>query len=163
MLRSAKITYEDGTVINTSLAGHLTDKEIHNYFKVGLSVNLGSGENDNMQKIVKCEPAPLKGLIISVYRDADGHDCTNNGISSKFTRFLLAGEGIPEIFEASEDCPPVRLVKRSIYPNEPDYLHVEPWERPTGSGWMYGGNHCYTSDSRFPNHYPLKIHDRQEF
>ena len=55
MLRSAKITYSDGTVITTSLAGHLTDKEIHDYFKIGKAINIGSGPNDNMQTITKCE------------------------------------------------------------------------------------------------------------
>ena len=56
MLRSAKITYSNGTVINTSLAEHLTDKEIHEYFKIGKSFNLGNGSGgDNMQTVVNCE------------------------------------------------------------------------------------------------------------
>jgi hypothetical protein len=59
MLRSAKITYSDGTVINTSLAGHLTDKEIHDYFKTGKQINIGNGPNDNLQTVVKCEIAPI--------------------------------------------------------------------------------------------------------
>jgi len=63
MLRSAKVTYSDGTVINTSLASHLTDKEIHKYFKIGKSFNIGNGPADNMQAVVKCEPTPLKGLL----------------------------------------------------------------------------------------------------
>lgn len=159
MLRSAKITYSDGTVINTSLAGHLTNKEIKEYFKVGKSFNIGS-VNDNMQTVVNCEIAPLKGLVINVYKSGN-IDCTNNGISSKVNKVLLCGEGIPEIFEESEDCPPVRLVKRNLQNGE--YLHVEPWERPTGAGWMYGGNIADTSDSRKPWKYAVHIHDRQEF
>lgn len=159
-MRSAKVTYSDGTVINTSLAGHLTDKEIHDYFRIGKSINIGSVE-DNMQTVVSCEPAPLMGLIIEVYRPADQTDCTNNGISSEVNNLLLSGEDIPEIFTASEDCPPVRLVKRNLFGGE--YLHIEPWERPTGAGWMYGGNIADTSDSRKPWKYPVHIHDRQEF
>jgi hypothetical protein len=159
-MRSVKVTYSDGTVINTSLAAHLTDKEIHDYFKVGKAFNLGN-VTDNMQTVVSCEPAPLMGLIIEVYTPADGHDCTNNGISSKVKRLLLCGANIPEIFTASADCPPFRLVKRNLFGSE--YLHVEPWERPTGSGWMYGGNIADTSDSRKPWKYPVHIHDRQEF
>ncbi len=161
MLRSAKITYSDGTVINTSLAGHLTDKEIHDYFKIGRSINIGNGPNDNMQKVVKCEPAPLMGLIIEVYRPAHRIDCTNGGLSSKVNTILLVGEGIPKIFEASSDYPAFRLIKRNLSGGE--YLHIEPWERATGNGWMYGGNIADTSDSRKPWKYPVHIHDRQEF
>jgi hypothetical protein len=54
-MRSAKITYSDGTVINTSLAGHLTDKKIHDYFKVGKKFNIGRGSYDNLQTVVSCE------------------------------------------------------------------------------------------------------------
>lgn len=158
-MRSAKITYSDGTVISTSLAANLTDKEINEYFKVGKAFNIGSGK-DNLQTVVSCEIAPLKGLIVYVYKSSLG-DCTNGGISSKVDKITLCGDGIPEIFEASADAPPFRVVRRNLRDGE--YLHVEPWERPTGSGWMFGGNICNTSDSRFPNKYPLKIHDRQEF
>ena len=160
-MRSAKITYSDGTVINTSLAVNLTDKEINEYFKIGKSFNIGNGPADNMQTVVKCEPAPLRGLIVEVYRPADRCDCSNGGKSSEVKSILLAGEGIPEIFEASTDCPAFRLVKRNLFGSE--YLHIEPWERPTGTGWMYGGNIADTSDSRKPWKYPVHIHDRQEF
>ena len=165
MLRSAKITYSDGTVINTSLAANLTDKEIRDYFKIGRQLNIGNGPNDNLQTIVKCEPAPLKGLTVNVYREfnRDGSviDCTNSGLSSKCHEITLCGPGLPEIFEADEEAPAFRLVKRHLFGS--DYLHVEPWEHPTGSGWMFGGNLCKTSDSRFPSRYALSIHDRQEF
>ena len=159
-MRSARVTYSDGTVIRTSMAAYLTDKEIKDYFKIGKSFNIGIVD-DNIQTVVSCEPAPLKGLIIEVYKPADGHSCTNDGISSKVERILLAGDGIPEIFTASEDCPPMRLIKRILRSGE--YLHIEPWERPTGVGWMYGGNIADTSDSRRPWKYPVHIHDRQEF
>ena len=161
MLRSAKITYQDGTVINTSLAAHLTNKEINEYFKVGKVLNIGDGPNDNLQKIVSCEIAPLKGLIIEVYVNKDHGDCSNNGLSSEVNRILLSGADIPEIFTECEEYPAFRLVKRQLSGGE--YLHIEPWERPTGSGWMYGGNIADTSDSRKPWKYPVHIHDRQEF
>ena len=80
-MRGAKVTYSDGTVINTSLAAHLTDKEINDYFKVGKQFNIGNGPADNLQTVVSCEIAPLMGLIIEVYRPADRHNGTNNGIS----------------------------------------------------------------------------------
>jgi hypothetical protein len=164
MLRGAKITYSDGTVIETSLAGHLTDREINKYFAIGKEFNIGN-VNDNMQTVVKCEIAPLKGLTVNVYREfnRDGSviDCTNNGLSSKCHVITLCGPDMPEIFEASPDAPAFRLVKRQLFGSE--YLHIEPWERPTGNGWMYGGNIADTSDSRKPWKYPVHIHDRQEF
>ena len=57
-MRSAKITYSDGTVINTSLAANLTDKEINEYFKIGKRFNIGN-VIDNLQTVVNCEIAPL--------------------------------------------------------------------------------------------------------
>lgn len=57
-MRSAKITYSDGTVINTSLAANLTDKEINEYFKIGKVFNIGN-VNDNLQTVVNCEITPL--------------------------------------------------------------------------------------------------------
>lgn len=165
MLRSAKITYSDGTVINTSLAGHLTDKEIHDYFKVGKSVNIGNGPLDNMQTVVSCEPAPLRGLTVEVYRSFNRNgsvsDCTAGGVSARVHEITLCGDDLPELFEASEDCPAFRVVRRNLFGSE--YIHIEPWERPQGSGWMYGGNIADTSDSRKPWKYPVHIHDRQEF
>jgi len=160
-MRSAKITYSNGAVINTSLAAHLTNKEISEYFKIGKSFNIGNGPDDNMQTVVSCEIAPLMGLIVEVYKPADGHDCTNNGLSSKVKHILLCGPGLPELFTESEDCPAFRVIKRNLSSGE--YIHIEPWERPEGNGWMYGGNIADTSDSRKPWKYPVHIHDRQEF
>jgi len=57
-MRSAKVTYSDGTVINTSLAANLTDKEINEYFKIGKQFNIGN-VNDNLQTVVQCEITPL--------------------------------------------------------------------------------------------------------
>lgn len=100
----------------------------------------------------------MKGLLVNVYRDK--HDCTNEGISSRHDRMVLTGDGIPEIFEPSEREPEIRLVYR---PNI-NYYHAEPTEgkRPHCAGWFFGGNFIHTSDSRFPNRYPIPIHDRQE-
>lgn len=41
-LRVVQVTYEGGDVITTSMAGHLTKKEIEDYFKVGKKFNIGS-------------------------------------------------------------------------------------------------------------------------
>jgi len=103
----------------------------------------------------------MKGLPCEIFKDNMG-DCTNNGSSSKATRALLIGEGVDGWMNTSEcsDMPIYKIVRRNICNKE--YLHVEPIEQPKGAGWMAGGNFLYTCDSRFPNSYPLSIHDRQE-
>lgn len=105
----------------------------------------------------------MKGLIISVYRDADGSDCTNGGISSNHKRLTLIGKDTPPIFEPTDDAPPVTVVRRNISGRE--YLHLVPCDenaKPLPGWWMFGGNYADASDSRFPHSYPLAIHDRQE-
>ncbi len=41
-LRVVQVTYEGGDIITTSMAAHLTNKEILDYFKVGKKFNIGS-------------------------------------------------------------------------------------------------------------------------
>lgn len=53
-LRGVKVTYGDGSVINTSMAAHLTDDEINDYFAKGKMFNIGSVE-DNMQPVADVE------------------------------------------------------------------------------------------------------------
>lgn len=104
-----------------------------------------------------------RGLRISVYRDADGTDCTNGGISSRFARLTLIGAGIPEIFDVDDDAPAVTMITRNIGGRE--YKHLVPCDenaKPLPGWYMFGGNFAKTSDSRFPHPYPLAIHDRQE-
>lgn len=49
-LRSVTVEYGNGDKVNTSMASHLTDKEIKDYFKVGKKFNIGLGK-DNLQKV----------------------------------------------------------------------------------------------------------------
>ena len=158
MLKNVKVTYSDGSVIVTNMAEYLTDKEINEYFTPGKVFNIGN-VTDNLQKVIKCEILPLRGLSVFVYRNK--YDCTNGGISSVCENIILCGEGLPELSEVTEKTPAFKVVRRIISGRE--YLHVEPINKPDGRGWMFGGNLCYCSDSRFPCDYPLKIHDRQEF
>jgi hypothetical protein len=51
-LRAIKVEYSDGTVISTSMAANIFDKEMLDYFAVGKWFNIGS-KNDNMQQVVK--------------------------------------------------------------------------------------------------------------
>jgi hypothetical protein len=55
-LRSVKVTYSNGETQGVSMAAHLTDDEILNYFKVGKVFNLGkNGIEDDLQKVTKVE------------------------------------------------------------------------------------------------------------
>ena len=102
-----------------------------------------------------------KGMMVTVLRNSMG-DCTNKGVTSQATSFLLVGEGVPEIFEESPRVPTLVLVRRWVgTPNE--YLHAEPLVQPTGGvGPMAGGNFVYSTDGRFPSKYPISVHDRFE-
>lgn len=48
-LRSVKVIYSGGKEITTSMAAHLTDEEIYDYFAIGKTFNLGSVEDDLQQ------------------------------------------------------------------------------------------------------------------
>jgi hypothetical protein len=104
----------------------------------------------------------MKALPINVYRDTSG-DCTNGGISSRYDQLLLIGEkGFIDIDENNIPENAVKLVVRNFGTKE--YKNLEPvrLHDKNKTTYMYGGNIAYTSDSRFPSDYPLKIHDRQE-
>ncbi len=48
-LRSVKITYSDGSVIETSMAANLTDSEIKQYFRIGRTFNIGNVKDKLVQ------------------------------------------------------------------------------------------------------------------
>ena len=50
-LRSVTVKYSGGAEITTSMASHLTDKEIEKYFEIGKEFNVGNVDDD-MQKVV---------------------------------------------------------------------------------------------------------------
>lgn len=107
----------------------------------------------------------MKALPISVYRDADGKDCTNGGITSRFRDLLLiCEEGFVEVDENNPPENLVKIVTRYFGGNE--YKHIEPYAKVESGnvGWMSGGNIAYSCDSRFSrmSQYPLSVHDRQE-
>lgn len=103
-----------------------------------------------------------RAISADIFKSGFG-DCSNHGISSRFTEiFLLHEHGNHEI---DVDNPPENLCKvvtRTLWGRE--YKHIEPVVRPTGCGWMSGGCVCYSCDSRFSDltQYPLVLHDRQE-
>ena len=46
------IKFDNGDIIETNVNGDRTDEQIKEYYKVGKTFNLGSGENDNLAKVV---------------------------------------------------------------------------------------------------------------
>lgn len=107
----------------------------------------------------------MKGMLVSFYRCADGRDCTNGGVSAQAVNALLIGEGIPQIFEGTSVDTVLELKKKNIYG---EYVYAVPLIAPGDDksgmvGPMFGGNFIYTSDSRFPNRYPIPVHDRWEY
>lgn len=114
----------------------------------------------------------VQGLLVSalysIYpslEEGTVTDCTNGGVTSKHTRFVLVdGEAIGP-FAGSADTPLLRVVRRKgLAKDGGDYLHAEPvFADGTPKPWtMMGGNYVVTSDSRFPNSYPISVHDRIE-
>lgn len=110
----------------------------------------------------------MRAIPINVYRRPDGCDCTNDGISAKYDRLLLACEdGFIDVDEQNSPENLVKLVKRE-FPWCGTVYHIEPVARPDQGnvGWMAGGNFASSSDSRFSEmtgvYGALSIHDRQE-
>jgi hypothetical protein len=96
----------------------------------------------------------MNGLPVYVLRSK--HDCTNHGISSKRDTFtLIEIPDTPEVTEYDQDAILIISERRG-------HMIARPMKDPEYIGWMFGGNFVYTSDSRFPNDYPIPIHDRQE-
>ena len=103
----------------------------------------------------------MKGLIASIYRYSE-NDCSNGGISSKVNQVVIVGEGIPEIFEATEKCPAVTIEKHIYGFQKGEYVFARPVCIDKGTHCMSGGTFIYTHDSRFPFNHPIALHDRVE-
>lgn len=112
----------------------------------------------------------MNGLILNVYRSANGTDCTAGGITSRHAELLLVGDGIDAIFQATPDRPRVTLRKWH------GTVHLVPCDefgKPLDRiQWMFGGNYAASCDSRVyravealtstPFHGALAVHDRHE-
>lgn len=125
-----------------------------------------------------------------VLRNADGRDCTANGMSSRCTMFYLVwatengtivntsyaeaqqyvtetGLGKPTDHDP-QGTPVGYLVVRTLFAAEKASWHIRPLEIPEGKWTMFGGNWAYSSDSYFPVYHPngfstpIAIHDRVE-
>lgn len=101
-----------------------------------------------------------QGLRVDVYRPADGADFSLGGITSRYTRAILCGPDVDEIFEETEDCPAL-----TPYRSRTGYLSAVPYgvTQPIGR-YAFGGNFVYSSDSRVSRLCPggcgIPVHDR---
>jgi hypothetical protein len=104
----------------------------------------------------------MKGILVHTLRSPIG-DCTNRGVSSRETTFLLVGPGVPEVFEPGST--PVLMLDR-VKLGEKEYLIARPTDldgEPIRG--MAGGNYVWSSDGRFRRdvcEYPIPVHDRVE-
>jgi hypothetical protein len=55
LLRSIKVTMDDGSVMSTNVSADATDQMIKAYYKKGAFFNLGVGSKDKMVKIRSVE------------------------------------------------------------------------------------------------------------
>lgn len=108
-----------------------------------------------------------KGLRLSVYRWASG-DCSNGGLSGRVNYVTLVSDDPDcpgQVFEPDADAPAVRMVKRRVFPGQPEYVHLEP-VAGDGRRFMAGGAFAYSCDSRYAEmtgvRYPVSLHDRAE-
>lgn len=109
----------------------------------------------------------MKGLLVSILRDASVSDCTNDGVTSparapRGTAVLL---GVPDGNWSEDSLPegvPVLVAEKRSYRGE-TYWVAKPYGLKGHS--MMGGNFVYTSDGRYRVHvcqYPIPVHDRIE-
>jgi hypothetical protein len=97
----------------------------------------------------------MKGLVCDIFKSDYNSDL--NVIASKCNSVTLVGEGIPEIFNASDDAPAVTWKKIA------NTQHIAAVPEGETKWVMFGGTFIYTSDSRFPAEYPIPLHDRIEY
>lgn len=108
--------------------------------------------------------------FVEVFRAADGVDCTNRGITSKFTHLYLYDGDRDECIAHAKDKgvldKSLYLVRRLLW-NEKHY-YAEPLIKPEDRAQVFGGNFVYTCDGAFSRMLgqststPLPVHDRFE-
>lgn len=104
----------------------------------------------------------MKGLIVGIYGCRDSHRPDPLSVMRGKNYVVVVGDGIPEMFEASEDAPAVVVVHKEI--DGKKYIHAEPENKYRVQPWYaFGGTFIFSSDSRFReliNDYPVPLHDR---
>ena len=105
------------------------------------------------------------GLIVSVYKDGSGYDCTNNGVTNRADYLCVVNVDGP--FEPDPTRPAVCL-EPGVFPGTAVITPVEV----KGQSRMFGGNYAASSDSRWcraveqitgnPFYGAVPVHDRVE-
>lgn len=111
----------------------------------------------------------VEKINVRVFRDADGYDCSNGGITSNHRSLTLYSGDRNECYQQAKEenrlHEALYLNKRILW--EEKHYFAEPLERGKGCQ-MFGGNFVYSCDTRFANmcedctHRPLPVHDRYE-
>ena len=160
---TVKVTVEDGDHFTTTINLDFAGAQAYYRDYVMVTENDLTGEETRRSVVSVEDVTQPKGIIISVYRDARGGDCTNGGQSSQVKQFTLIGNGIAEIFEANETAPAIRIVN---HPTVKGYQFLVPQTLIDSGKWtMMGGNFGWSSDSRIGRVFggrPMPIHDRVE-
>jgi len=63
-LRSIRVVFSDGSELTTSMAAHLTDQEMLDYYRVGKQFNIGSGGKDKMVTVKSAHVLAKKGMTV---------------------------------------------------------------------------------------------------
>lgn len=111
----------------------------------------------------------MKGLYVEFYRPAYTTDCTNGGVSSRFKEAILVGPDVTGPCDTETDRSakelPILVYRNYTAPgmHKIQMIHAVPIDLLNAGKWtMFGGNFIYTSDSRFPQRFPIPVHDRVE-
>jgi len=115
----------------------------------------------------------MKQVRVSVYRAADGRDCTNGGVTSRHDAMTLFYDCRREAalqyckYNGIDPDGCLVLVKRTLWGEQHNY--AAPLVHQSGKcGPMFGGNFVFTSDSRMAEAMgttcscPVEVHDRYE-
>ena len=111
----------------------------------------------------------VRKQLVFVYRNGEGYDCTNGGITCNRTQLMLYSGDRDECYRQAkeENClhEALWLNKRILW--DKNYYYAEPLQKGKGCQ-MFGGNFVYSCDSRFKEmcdeyrNIPLPVHDRYE-
>ena len=105
----------------------------------------------------------MPSYFVSIYRDADGVDCTINGVSNQHRRAILYRGDVPENHPKDYaalvlDEKPITICARTVARVRAVPVGETHWT-------MFGGNFIWSCDSRFRqevSEYPIAVHDRIE-
>lgn len=141
-LRSVKVNFENGDSISTSMAAHLTDEQINDYYKIGRPFNLGNGSagkrEDRMTKVKSVEILDTKQPEATEITET--MDYGDDGTQEKVDYFLneLDNQGKLEYLD--------RLKNEWI----PDFKHRADTAKSDKSKFLFQQQLTYLTDKLLP-------------